>query len=108
MPEVAPLPLFKATAPKPVVRAPAPALASLPIDVHQVEKALNALLAFADKVAQERESGSDLLAGGEGDEKLFLVVGLKEGSPREVHMPVRLYVSSSSSSSSSPLLAFVS
>lgn len=83
----APPPLFKPASVKPREVAPVPSLDSLPINTQQCEKALKALLSHVVKV-QEKSEENDLL--GAQDQNLFLVVGLKKPSKRQVHKPIRL------------------
>jgi ribosome biogenesis protein UTP30 len=64
-----------------------PSVSTLPIDQKQCEKALQALLAHVSRMQEQREE-KELL--GEQEEKVFLVVGLKQAPKREVHKPVRL------------------
>lgn len=93
--EVAAPALFKPASVQPRIVPATPALASLPVDQAQSEKALSALLAHIAKVQTQREA-TDLL--GEQDEKVFLVVGLKRAANREQHMPIRLSVEKKSPS----------
>jgi ribosome biogenesis protein UTP30 len=83
----APPPLFKPASVKPRELAAIPSIDSLPVNTQQCDKALKALLAHVAKV-QEKRQEDDLL--GEQDEKLYLVVGLKKPSKRQVHKPIRL------------------
>ncbi|GAA6025511.1 hypothetical protein JCM11491_004141 [Sporobolomyces phaffii] len=83
----APPPLWKPASVKPKELAPLPSAASLPVDPRQCEKAVQALLAHVARVQEQREA-TDLL--GEQEEKVFLVVGLKQAPKREVHKPIRL------------------
>ncbi|GAA5901227.1 ribosomal L1 domain-containing protein [Sporobolomyces salmoneus] len=83
----APPPLWKPASVKPKELPTLPSVSTLPIDQKQCEKALSALLAHVSKMQEQREE-KDLL--GEQEEKVFLVVGLKQAPKREVHKPVRL------------------
>ncbi|GAA5929868.1 ribosomal L1 domain-containing protein [Sporobolomyces koalae] len=83
----APPPLWKPASVKPRELAALPAVASLPVNQKQCDKALSALLAHVSRM-QEQHEEKELL--GEQEEKVFLVVGLKQAPKREVHKPVRL------------------
>ncbi|GAA5846575.1 hypothetical protein JCM3766R1_007116 [Sporobolomyces carnicolor] len=83
----APPPLWKPASVKPRQLAPLPTVSTLPIDPKQCERAVQALLAHVEKKQAQREE-TELL--GEQEEKVFLVVGLKQAPKREVHKPVRL------------------
>lgn len=83
----APPPLWKPASVKPKELAQLPPVSSLPVDPKQCEKAVKALLSHVAKMQQQREE-KELL--GEQEEKVFLVVGLKQAPKREVHKPVRL------------------
>ncbi|GAA5951614.1 hypothetical protein JCM3765_005984 [Sporobolomyces pararoseus] len=83
----APPPLWKPASVKPKELPSLPSVSSLPVDQKQCEMALKALLAHVSKMQQQREE-KELL--GEQEEKVFLVVGLKQAPKREVHKPVRL------------------
>ncbi|GAA5831387.1 hypothetical protein JCM5353_007151 [Sporobolomyces roseus] len=83
----APPPLWKPASVKPKELATLPPVSSLPINQQQCDKALNALLAHVARTQEQREQ-TELL--GEQEEKVFLVVGLKQAPKREVHKPVRL------------------
>lgn len=85
----APPPLWKPASVKPKELATLPPVSSLPINQQQCDKALNALLAHVARTQEQREQ-TELL--GEQEEKVFLVVGLKQAPKREVHKPVRLWV----------------
>ena len=90
----APPPLWKPASVKPRQLAPLPTVSTLPIDPKQCERAVQALLAHVEKKQAQREE-TELL--GEQEEKVFLVVGLKQAPKREVHKPVRLSVVPTSS-----------
>lgn len=83
----APPPLFKPASVKPRQPQAVPSLDSLPVDHTQCAKALTALLKHVEKTQDKREQ-DDLL--GEQEEKLLLVVGLRQPAKREVHKPIRL------------------
>ncbi|GAA5823861.1 hypothetical protein JCM10212_006832 [Sporobolomyces blumeae] len=83
----APPPLWKPASVKPRELAALPDVSTLPVDLRQCDKAIKALLAHVKKVQDQREE-TELL--GEQEEKVFLVVGLKQAPKREVHKPVRL------------------
>ncbi|KWU45557.1 ribosomal protein L1, partial [Rhodotorula sp. JG-1b] len=86
--------LWKPASVQPRQLAPLPARGELPVDKAQAEKAINALLKHAEKQHGQRAK-SDLLeaANADGaDEKVFLVVGLKQAPKREAHKPVRIAV----------------
>ncbi|GAA5985734.1 hypothetical protein JCM10908_007090 [Rhodotorula pacifica] len=90
----APPPLWKPASVQPRQLAPLPSRAELPVDRAQADKAVHALLKHAEK-AHEKKAKSDLLeaANADGaDEKVFLVVGLKQAPKREAHKPVRIAV----------------
>lgn len=86
----APPPLWKPASVAPRALPALPALDDLPVSQTQCDKAMNALVKHVDKVQKKRDD-EDLL--GEQDEKVFLVVGLKQAPKREVHKPVRMCVS---------------
>jgi ribosome biogenesis protein UTP30 len=85
----APPPLWKPASVAPRQLPPLPARADIPVSSAQCEKALNALLKHVEKVQQKRGEGELL---GEQEEKVFLVVGLKQAPKRETHKPVRMCV----------------
>ncbi|TNY19043.1 ribosomal protein L1 [Rhodotorula diobovata] len=85
----APPPLWKPASVAPRALPALPALDDLPVSQTQCDKAMNALVKHVDKVQKKRDD-EDLL--GEQDEKVFLVVGLKQAPKREVHKPVRIAV----------------
>ncbi|KPV73382.1 uncharacterized protein RHOBADRAFT_48785 [Rhodotorula graminis WP1] len=85
----APPPLWKPASVAPRTLPALPALDDLPVSQTQCDKALNALVKHVDKVQKKRDD-DDLL--GEQDEKVFLVVGLKQAPKRDVHKPIRIAV----------------
>ncbi|GAA5904328.1 hypothetical protein JCM8208_006837 [Rhodotorula glutinis] len=85
----APPPLWKPASVAPRTLPALPALDDLPVSHTQCDKALSALVKHVDKVQKKRED-DDLL--GEQDEKVFLVVGLKQAPKRDVHKPIRIAV----------------
>ncbi|GAA5871554.1 hypothetical protein JCM3774_006294 [Rhodotorula dairenensis] len=90
----APPPLWKPASVQPRQLAALPARKELPVSDAQARKAVSALLKHADK-AHDHRAKSDLLeaANAEGaDEKVFLVVGLKQAPKREAHKPLRIAV----------------
>ncbi|BGP27656.1 ribosomal protein L1 superfamily protein [Rhodotorula toruloides] len=85
----APPPLWKPASVAPRQLPPLPARPDIPVSSAQCEKALNALLKHVENV-QEKRGEEELL--GEQEEKVFLVVGLKQAPKRETHKPVRIPV----------------
>ncbi|KAK4046464.1 proteasome-interacting protein cic1 [Microbotryomycetes sp. JL201] len=79
--------LFKPASVKPREPAAVPSLSSLPVDVEQCKNAVKALVNHANKRRQQQQD-STLLDN--GDEKVFLSVGLVKPPRREVHKPVRV------------------
>lgn len=96
----APAPLWKPASVQPRQLAPLPARKDLPVSSEQADKAVHALLKHAEK-AHEKRAKSDLLEATDADEKVFLVVGLKQAPKREVHKPVRMSVMSEAGGQSS-------
>jgi len=85
----APPPLWKPASVAPRTLPALPALDDLPVSQTQCDKALSALVKHVDKIQKKRDD-DDLL--GEQDEKVFLVVGLKQAPKRDVHKPIRMCV----------------
>ncbi|GAA5998889.1 Utp30p [Rhodotorula paludigena] len=85
----APPPLWKPASVPPRQQPALPPRADVPVPRAQCDKALAALLKHVEKVQQKRDD-DDLL--GEQDEKVFLVVGLRQAPKRETHKPVRIPV----------------
>ncbi|KAM0790520.1 hypothetical protein ACM66B_003391 [Microbotryomycetes sp. NB124-2] len=83
----APPKLFKPASIKPKPTPAVPLLSSLPVDVEQCEKAVKALINHANK---KRQQADDEQLLGNGDEKVFLSIGLVKPPRREVHKPVRI------------------
>lgn len=91
----APPALWKPASTQPRQLPALPARDSLPVSSSQSQQAVEALLKHAQK-AHAKRAEKDLFEAASGpdgaDEKVFLVVGLRQAPKREVHKPVRMCV----------------